>query len=234
MLQQSSIGRLACISLLSLSLSACYKYYPPYNNFKPYKRAYYSTPTGTAVGAAALLAAGGPILIGAGAGTAVSAGIGLYKDSKAALIKQLQHFQIEYIQYGDTVTLVVPTDRYFLFNSARLNEICFPGLATMIKLIRMFPSCCAIYVAGFTNDVGSKYHKKTLTQAQADAMVTFLWANGIPAQRLVPEGYGDKYPVSDNKLVHGSAQNRRLEIQIIYNCSNTQAPPHSAALGYIK
>ena len=87
-----------------------------------------------------------------------------------------------------------------------------------MKLIKMFPCKCPIYVAGFTNDVGSRYHKKKLTQAQAEAMVTLLWAHDIPSRLLNAEGYGDKHPVGDNKLIHGSAYNRRIEIQLLRNC----------------
>ena len=44
-------------------------------------------------------------------------------------------------------------------------------------------------------------------------MITFLWAKGIRAQHLYAEGMGDKYPIGDNFLTHGSAFNRRIEIQ---------------------
>ena len=63
------------------------------------------------------------------------------------------------------------------------------------------------------NNTMKPYHKKTLSQAQAEAMLTFLWANGINANRLHAEGYGDSHTISDNHIIHGSAQNRRLEIQ---------------------
>ncbi|CEK11789.1 C-OmpA-like family protein CmpA [Legionella hackeliae] len=233
MLHRHAMKPLIFISLISFVLSSCYKYHPPYNNFKPYRRTYVTTPPGALAGTAAMAAAGGPVIAGTAIGAAMGAGVGGYKDSKRSLIRQIQQHEIQYIQYGDTVTFVVPTDRYFMFNSPRLNELCFPGLALLIKLLKTFPPCCPIYVAGFTNDVGSRYHKNKLTQAQAEAMLTFLWANDIPAQRLSAEGYGDKHPVSDNRLVHGSAQNRRLEIQVFYSCA-TQAPQPAPYVGYIK
>lgn len=234
MLYKRAMKAVVFISLISLMLSSCYRYHPPYNNFKPYRRAYVTTPPSTIVGTAAMAAAGGPVILaGTAVGAVIGGGTGLYKDSKSALIKQIRQHEIQYIQYGDTVTFVIPTDRYFMFNSPRLNELCFPGLALLIKLIKTFPPCCSIYVAGFTNDVGSREHKNKLTQAQAEAMLTFLWANDIPAQRLNAEGYGDKYPVSDNTLVHGSAQNRRLEIQVFYTCP-AQTPQPVAYNGYIK
>lgn len=225
MTYKSSIGHLALISLLSMVLSGCF--HPPYNNFKPYRRVYTTTPPGAVVGTAAVAAAGGaPILAGLAVGAAVGASVGLYKDSKPALIKELQkRFDIQYVEYGETVTLIIPTDRYFLFNSARLNELCFGAFSDLIKLIKTFPKCCPIYVAGFTDNVGSRYSKKLMSQARAETMVAFLWANDIPSRRLIAEGYGDKNPVGDNKLIHGSAYNRRIEIQILLNCSSPQATP---------
>ncbi|MBA2710187.1 MAG: OmpA family protein [Tatlockia sp.] len=226
---KSSLVHLAFISLLSLSLSGCFR--PPYNNFKPYHRANDTSVPGIAVGAAATIAAGGaPILAGAALGGAVGASVGLYKDSKPRLIRELKKLDIQYIEYGDTVTFVVPTDKYFMFESARFNELCFPGLSDLIKLIKTFPICCRIYVAGFTDNVGSRYSKRMLTQARAERMVAFLWANDIPSQRLVAEGYGDKHPVGDNRLIHGSAFNRRLEIQVFKNCSAPVSSPYLAPM----
>ncbi len=224
MSHKSTIGRLAFLSLMSFSLSGCF--HPPFNNFKPYNRTYMPAATGAAVGSAAVAVVSGPILAGTAIGGGTGAVISLYKDSKHAIINDLPKYDIQYIAYGDTITLVVPTDRYFQFNSARLNDICYPGLVKLIKLIKFYPGCCPIYVAAFTDDIGSRYHKRRLSQARAETMLTFLWANGIPAQRLVAEGYSDKHPVGDNKLIHGSAHNRRLEIQILNAC-----PPPSP-VGY--
>jgi outer membrane protein OmpA-like peptidoglycan-associated protein len=184
------------VSLMILALSGCQQYNPPYNDFKPYRANYLGAP---------------------------GAGAGVHQNSKEELIKQLQKCDIIYIDYGDTVTFVVPTDRYFLFNSARLNDTCYTGLFDLITLLRSYAHCCPIYVAGFTDNVGSSYSKKMMSQARAETMLTFLWANGIQAQRLISEGYGDKHPVGDNKLIHGSAYNRRVEIQVLKKCP-PQAP----------
>lgn len=113
MLHKHAMKFLVFISLISFVLSSCYRYNPPYNNFKPYRRAYVTTPPGVIAGTAAMAAAGGPVLAGTAVGAAMGAGIGAHKDSKRELIRQIQRHEIQYIQYGDTVTFVVPTDRYF-------------------------------------------------------------------------------------------------------------------------
>ncbi len=110
------------------------------------------------------------------------------------------------------MTLVIPTDKYFMFMSPRINELCYPGLTNIIRLLKLYPKS-PIYVAAFTDNVGSRRHQQRLAQAQAETMLTYLWANGIRASRLRAEGYGNKNTVADNQLIHGSAQNRRIEIQ---------------------
>ncbi|MGQ3892083.1 C-OmpA-like family protein CmpA [Legionella sp. CNM-4043-24] len=215
---------LAGVSLLSLILSGCF--HPPFNNFKPYNRAPKDAVIGAGVGTVIGAAAGTP-LIGTGVGAVAFTARGLYKDSRANVLRELKRATIQYVNYGDTHTLIVPTDRFYVFNSSRLNEACYPGLVLIAKLLRFYPNS-TIYVAGFTDNIGTRYHKNKLSQARAETMLTFLWANGIQAQRLSAEGYGDKHDVSDNSIVHGSAQNRRIEIQWF----NNPAPQASRAMPY--
>lgn len=205
--------RILCYGLMICFLSSCF--HPPYNNFRNDNRAGRRAAGGAAFGAAAGGLAGGTItgaLVGGAVGGTVGLIVGTHKDSKPALIRDLNKQNIQFVQYGDTMTLVIPTDKYFMFASPRINEICYPGLINVIRLLKLYPNS-PIYVAGFTDNVGSRLHKKRLSQAQAETMLTFLWANNIQAYRLKAEGYGDKNTISENALIHGSAQNRRIEIQ---------------------
>lgn len=191
-----------CISLLSLTITACFNppFNPPFNDF-------HKTTPSASKNLQAMTEAVGTV---AGA-----------SQDNSTLIRELQKHDIEYIRYGDTMALIVPTDHYFEFNSAKLNDICYEGLNTIIKMLRLYP-CSTIYVAGFTDNVGAYAHKKRLSQAQAEAMLTFLWANHIQAKRLKAEGFADKFNIGDNQLTHGSAFNRRIEIQWI-NAPVTQS-----------
>ncbi len=215
--------RILSLGLMICLLTSCF--HPPFNNFRTDHQIARKTGVGAGVGGVVGAVASGTLagtLIGAGVGGTIGALVGTYKESKPRIIKALSKQDILFIQYGDTMTLVVPTDKYFMFNSPRINELCFPGLNNIVRLLKFYPKC-SIYVAGFTDNVGSRYHKRMLSQAQAETMLTFLWANDIHAMRLKAEGYGDKNPVGDNELIHGSAFNRRIEIQW-FNCLAVQAP----------
>ena len=133
-------------------------------------------------------------------------------DSENTLIKKLNKRSIQVIHYGKTTTVIIPTDRYFIFDSAELNETCYAGLYDLKELVKKQRKK-AIYVAAFTDNVGSIEHKEKLSHARAQTILTFLWANGIPAHYLNAKGFGDEYTVGNNKLIHGSAYNRRIEIQ---------------------
>lgn len=199
------------IMLSSLLLNGCY--HPPYNHFEPHNRVIKPAVEGAGVGAVAGALAGST-LAGAAVGGAAGSALGIYRSSKTGIIKELEDQCVQYVQYGDTRTLLVPTDKYFLYGSPRLNELAYPGLANIVKLLSFYPQS-TVFVAGFTDDIGSKTRKQKLTQAQAEAMLTLLWANGIKAELLHAQGYGDLHPIGDNNLIHGSAFNRRLEIQWI-------------------
>lgn len=142
----------------------------------------------------------------------------LFRNQKDVLIKKLADEDIQFVVYGDTNTLIIPTDRYYEFNSTQFNELCYVGLNHILSLLKLYP-CSIIYVAAFTDNIGSKHHKERLTQGRADRMLTFLWANGYKQSQLKAEGYGDKHPVSNNAIIHGSAQNRRIELQWYNNTS---------------
>lgn len=127
-------------------------------------------------------------------------------------IRHLAAESIQFVQRGDKMTLIIPTDKYYLFNSPDLDDTEFTALNNIAKLVRLFP-CSRFIVAGFSDDIGKKSLQDKLAKARADTMVTFLWAKGVPAQRLKSESFGQRFPVGNNKIIHGSAYNRRIEIQ---------------------
>lgn len=214
----------ASVALLAFTLSGCF--HPPFNNFNPYNRRAKDVAVGAGVGAGAgavIGAIAGSAPAGAVIGGVAGATAGLYYNTKRELLKEIQQEDIQYIEYGNTITLLIPTDRYFLFNSPKLNDICYRGLNNIVKLLKYYPNT-PIYVAAFTDDVGTRHHKKMLSQAQAETMITFLWANDIAAQRLRAEGYADLHDIGNNQLIRGSAYNRRIEIQWFTNQSAKPAP----------
>ncbi|KTD74747.1 C-OmpA-like family protein CmpA [Legionella waltersii] len=225
-----TIAKILSYTFIICLLASCFR--PPYNNFKTYNRAGKRVAVDSGVGAVA-----GAVIAGTTVGTLLGGGIGgtvglaasFSRDSKKHIVKELKKQDIQYVQYGDTNLLIIPTDKYFMFLSPRLNELCYPGLTNIVRLLKFYPYS-TIYVAGFTDNVGSKRHKNKISQAQAETIMTYLWSNGIADTRLKAEGYGDKNPISDNSIIHGSAQNRRIEIEWF----NSPPKPRQTEVAYVK
>lgn len=136
-------------------------------------------------------------------------------DTQKSIIHDLENADIQYVEYGDTITLLVPNDQYYKKQSPELTgtNSCYEGLYHIVKLLKYYPNA-QISVAGFDDDEDRSKNQVLLTQGRADTMLTYLWANSVPAQSMKAQGYGDDFPLgSSNKSVHSSSYNRRIEIQ---------------------
>tara|TARA_Y100000588_G_C14245006_1_gene921052 strand:- start:647 stop:1345 length:699 start_codon:yes stop_codon:yes gene_type:complete len=224
--------RIALTFLSICFLNGCFK--PPFNEFTPDKHALRVVGQGATVGAT-MGAVAGAVVSQAGIGAIVGGAAGSFlayqKTLPPHIIHQLEKDNIQFVRYGDTNTLIVPTDKYFQFDSPRINDLAFNGLNNIVELLKFYP-CTPIYVAGFTDNVDSRHYKNKLSQAQAEAMVTFLWAKGIKESRLHPEGYGAKFAIGNNETIRGSAFNRRLEIQ--WMTAPNQSKPKLALFRHTK
>lgn len=189
-----------CLLLMTFTgcLNSCLQYQPPFNNFQPDKldSSACEKPTFHSRAERNTIA--------------------------RTTIRHLGAEAIQFVQRGDRMTLIVPTDKYYLFNSPDFDDTEFNGLNNIAKLIRLFP-CSKIIVAGFSDNVGKRSLQDRLSKARAETMITFLWAKGVPAQRLTAQEFGARFPVGDNKIIHGTAYNRRIEIQ--WWAGKTPPPP---------
>ena len=70
-------------------------------------------------------------------------------------------------------------------------------------------------VVGHTARAGTEAGQKALSVDRARAIVDFLVASGIAADRFVYEGRGASQPVASNDTAEGMAANRRVEIIIL-------------------
>jgi outer membrane protein OmpA-like peptidoglycan-associated protein len=76
------------------------------------------------------------------------------------------------------------------------------------------PTIEHLEIQGHTDDTGTPEHNKSLSEARANAVLEWLVAHGIDANRLAAHGFGQERPLSPNVTPQGRARNRRVELII--------------------
>jgi OOP family OmpA-OmpF porin len=69
-------------------------------------------------------------------------------------------------------------------------------------------------VGGYTDNIGDSQSNLQLSRERANAVVAELVRRGISADRLTADGYGEEYPIADNSIEAGRAQNRRVAMRV--------------------
>jgi outer membrane protein OmpA-like peptidoglycan-associated protein len=180
------------------------------------------TRQGAAIGAAGgaavgLLVGGGwkGALIGAGVGALAGGAVGNYQDKQEAKLRQqMAGTGVEVVRKGDNITLDIPGNVTFAFDSAKLNPQFNPVLDKVAQTLTEFNQT-VIQVAGHTDVTGSHAYNMNLSEQRALSVKSYLAGRGVPAQRMHTVGAGPDYPVASNDTPDGRAQNRRVEITIV-------------------
>ena len=102
------------------------------------------------------------------------------------------------------------------FNSARTSFRA--GVTGKLELIanimKEYPKA-NFSIEGHTDSQGKASSNLKLSESRAKAVLTYLVKSGIPANRLSSKGFGEDFPIADNKTRDGRAKNRRVEIKVV-------------------
>ncbi|NNE72782.1 MAG: OmpA family protein [Acidimicrobiales bacterium] len=120
-------------------------------------------------------------------------------EETAALGSELRGLQAEVAE-----TIVFTSSSIALGPDARVT------LDKVVDAMRRYPQP-VVEVGGHTDTDGSSPFNELLSQTRADAVVAYLIARGIPADRLVAIGYGESRLLVDDSTEPGKRQNRRVE-----------------------
>ena len=72
-----------------------------------------------------------------------------------------------------------------------------------------------IEISGHTDDVGTASYNQQLSLKRAEAVYFYMTEQGIEAERLAYQGYGQTQPAFPNDSDMNRSKNRRIEFKII-------------------
>lgn len=100
------------------------------------------------------------------------------------------------IQFATGSAEILPANRPLLVEFGKTAALCPNAILT---------------ITGHTDNVGNAEANRRLSQQRAQAVVTALFQQGIPLERLKAIGYGAIKPIADNTTADGQRKNRRIE-----------------------
>jgi len=120
------------------------------------------------------------------------------------MAKALNLSKIIVFDYGERITFDV--------NSADLKPNFTPLLEKQAEMLKKNFSGVDAYICGHTDSDGRPDYNLSLSLRRAESVYNRLLGMGVPNSVMKVQGFGSKYPLSDNKTKEGKARNRRIEI----------------------
>jgi len=104
---------------------------------------------------------------------------------------------------------------YFDDDGDTIRAVSGPVLDQLAEIIRTLGPGVKVVVEGHTDDSGNAAYNLDLSHRRARAVVTYLKARGVPADRLDATGHGAARPLAPNDSPEGRALNRRVEFLLV-------------------
>ena len=121
---------------------------------------------------------------------------------------------MDVVRQGDNITLNMPGNITFAFDSSNLQPQFYPTLNNVAETLNEYNQT-VIEVAGHTDSVGTDSYNQTLSVQRAQSVANYLSGRGVMQQRMIVTGAGETRPIASNDTEAGRAQNRRVEITIV-------------------
>jgi outer membrane protein OmpA-like peptidoglycan-associated protein len=154
-------------------------------------------------------------MIGAAVGALAGGAVGYYMDKQEAKLRQqMAGTGVEVVRQGDNITLDMPGNVTFAFDSASLNSQFYPVLDKVAETLKEYDKS-VVEVAGHTDSTGSDSYNQTLSERRANSVADYLSSHGMPRTRMVTIGAGEAHPVASNDTEEGRSENRRVELTIV-------------------
>jgi len=111
---------------------------------------------------------------------------------------------------------VVLNNLFFDSGKSKLRDESRAELERVIEFLNTYPDV-RVEISGHTDNVGNYQYNKRLSEARAEAVVDYLKAQDVDAERLQAKGYSSDEPIATNKTAEGRQKNRRVEFKVTSN-----------------
>jgi outer membrane protein OmpA-like peptidoglycan-associated protein len=129
------------------------------------------------------------------------------------------------------VEMRMPEAALFDTDEARIRPDSIAMLDRTAVLLKR--STRPVLIEGHTDNEGSRAYNDALSSARAEAVADALVARGVPAARIRTKGMAYTRPIASNDTPDGRALNRRVEIFVKTETTETLIGPRKGALNWL-
>ena len=102
---------------------------------------------------------------------------------------------------------------FFEVNKTIIKPVSYGILNEVAQVMKDYPAI-TVRVEGHTDSDGTDDANMVLSQGRSESVMQYLITQGIAANRLTAQGFGESRPIDTNKTAAGKANNRRVEFTI--------------------
>lgn len=136
--------------------------------------------------------------------------------------KKLNYQPSMHIVAGDAADLICQQRFSKLLDSQTIQfksgkAIILPASFPLLKSLSDTAALCSkstITISGHTDSQGNDESNLELSEKRAQAVLAWLFQQGIDTQKLNALGHGESMPIADNETESGRAKNRRIEFNV--------------------
>src|SRR5262245_7249972 len=172
--------------------------------------------TGAAIGAIADKEhRGRGAAIGAGVGVLTGGAVGAYMDyQEKKLREKLQGTGVSVKRVGNDIYLNMPGNLTFATDHAEIRSDFFDVLDSVVLVVNEYTQPL-IEIDGHSDTTGTDSHNQVLSEQRANSVAAYFRSRQVVPQRLVTEGFGERFPIASNDTVDGRQENRRVELRLV-------------------
>jgi outer membrane protein OmpA-like peptidoglycan-associated protein len=101
----------------------------------------------------------------------------------------------------------------FVSGSTELTPESNKTVNDLSEILKAYPTS-EVQLTGHTDNTGNPQNNQALSVDRANAVKTILVSDGVAAERIATQGFGQDRPVASNDTEEGRAQNRRTELTV--------------------
>lgn len=103
---------------------------------------------------------------------------------------------------------------YFDTGRFTIKPASFPLLDQVASVLLEVPQITRLRIEGHTDSRGSASSNQRLSDGRAKAVLEYLVAKGVAADRLVSAGFGESKPLDDREVAEAWEKNRRVDLVV--------------------